>query len=590
MSEESNDTTWYWLKPDREQGQGSLEELRELLSKRALPRSTLVWFDPWPEWLPATKVAELASAIPPSGREQRSAARARGEGSSAPSVTPAPQSVESVKAAPATAKSEPVAQVEATPSVPAESATAAAPESSLEPAVPVPSALASKAENEKLEPVAVASAAPKAEPVVRIPAMVAPSARDRLGSLDGSLFRRPTTASEAPIEVSVRAPAQASPSPPSRGTRTALLVTSVACIALALGLGLTLRALVSQPKEAASAPAVQAVVAPPALPAGCALVAAASKLAPSIERETTPALLALNGDRVAIGFAAAPKRAAGVVVELATLDARAAFDESGERRVVAATPTTESPLTFAVDRELAELDSPASLDTAQRRLLGVSERGLVARGAGEDEPALLWPLSERPVTPARIARLAAGEFLLALRAGGVQGDIVVGFLGADGRPLGELAKLSLDASFVGTPAVAAGPAGALLAVAARSVESEPWRLKLVRVSADRRVEAPLEFALPAEDLGAGAIAPALSPLPDNRWLLQWTQGETGRLRVRVQALSAELSPLGSPVVVSPMGANAGQGSVWTLADKTLSLFVLPVPGRDELWGAVLKCR
>jgi hypothetical protein len=27
-----------------------------------------------------------------------------------------------------------------------------------------------------------------------------------------------------------------------------------------------------------------------------------------------------------------------------------------------------------------------------------------------------------------------------------------------------------------------------------------------------------------------------------------------------------------------------------LGDRVLSLFVLPVPGRDELWGSVLRCQ
>jgi hypothetical protein len=59
--------------------------------------------------------------------------------------------------------------------------------------------------------------------------------------------------------------------------------------------------------------------------------------------------------------------------------------------------------------------------------------------------------------------------------------------------------------------------------------------------------------------------------------------------VRVQELTADLVPIGSPALASPKGASAGQGAIWIAGNRALSLFVLTVSGYDELWGASLEC-
>ena len=43
------------------------------------------------------------------------------------------------------------------------------------------------------------------------------------------------------------------------------------------------------------------------------------------------------------------------------------------------------------------------------------------------------------------------------------------------------------------------------------------------------------------------------------------------------------------LLVSPKGANAGQGALATLKRGALSLFILTTAGHDELWGTSLSC-
>jgi hypothetical protein len=89
--------------------------------------------------------------------------------------------------------------------------------------------------------------------------------------------------------------------------------------------------------------------------------------------------------------------------------------------------------------------------------------------------------------------------------------------------------------------------------------------------------------------GGGAISPALSAIAGGRWLMQWTEGASGQYQVRVQTLTSDLIAFGSPQLVSPKGANAGQGIVAPFEKGALSLFILTTAGHDELWGASLSC-
>ena len=60
--------------------------------------------------------------------------------------------------------------------------------------------------------------------------------------------------------------------------------------------------------------------------------------------------------------------------------------------------------------------------------------------------------------------------------------------------------------------------------------------------------------------------------------------------MRIQRLGSKLEPLGEARLVSPKGANAGQGAVLTTGSRVLSVFVQTTAGHDELWGASFECR
>jgi hypothetical protein len=86
------------------------------------------------------------------------------------------------------------------------------------------------------------------------------------------------------------------------------------------------------------------------------------------------------------------------------------------------------------------------------------------------------------------------------------------------------------------------------------------------------------------------ISPVAAGLPGGHWLLQWTEANAGSYQVRVQVLGPDLRGIGQPTTVSPSGLNAGQGALWTSADRAVALFVVSQGQTREIWGATLKCR
>jgi hypothetical protein len=371
--------------------------------------------------------------------------------------------------------------------------------------------------------------------------------------------------------------------------KTALLVLSVGCVALTIALGFSLHALSTRPAPPPTV-AASAVgpVAATAGPVGCVPLVPPAKLAGSVERAVEPTFLDLSPERVAVGFAAARTQAAGIIVELNSLDQTPAFEEQGERAVLGVVPTEREPLVFTTDRDSAQLSSSHSLDVSPRAVLGFTKDGLVTQ-KGDEAPSQLWATPDVPKTEPRVARMGEKHAVL-FRQGGQAGTLLAGWLAPDLRPIGDLSVIEGCPSLLGTPALTASKTQAVAAFAGRDSEQEPWRLRLARLVPDQPPKVSAEFAHPSEGAGNGAIAPTLRALGGEHWVLQWTQGTTGQYRVFVQALAADLTPLGAPVPSSPKGASAGQGSIWVTGERALSLYVLTVGGRDELWGSVLTCR
>src|SRR5690606_31056752 len=93
----------------------------------------------------------------------------------------------------------------------------------------------------------------------------------------------------------------------------------------------------------------------------------------------------------------------------------------------------------------------------------------------------VWPeLGAAPSTSPRAEALGSTGAIVALRRGGVDGDILVGWLDASGRARGNLSKVATAAQEFGTPSVAVGTDEVLVSFATRANPEAPWRIDLAR--------------------------------------------------------------------------------------------------------------
>ncbi|HTA90585.1 MAG TPA: GYF domain-containing protein [Polyangiaceae bacterium] len=371
-------------------------------------------------------------------------------------------------------------------------------------------------------------------------------------------------------------------------SRTVVMALSALCGALIVALiALFLTRAHSAEPEPTLAPSASAPPAPAPPPTGCRLAMPAALIAPNIERSVSPnATQVGTASLLALGFASTKTKGVGLRLNPDTLDTQPAFEEEGKDAVRGVVPLTRSgSLTFFVDRDDSALRSAHTVDEIPPFTLGVSDAGFSRVVAGNS--SLVWPLDANlKITEPRAAAVGSFGYGVTFRRGGQSGAVLLGFVASDGAKKSELVEIPGAPKFLGTPVISGSAAGALVAFAGRDAPDAPWR---VLVSLTKPGEAPGAARELVTGSGGGAISPTLSALAPNRWLVQWTEGVSGQYQVRVQSFAADLSAIGAPVLVSPKGANAGQGSLAAFSGGATTLFILTTAGHDELWGATLSC-
>ncbi|HEV8548124.1 MAG TPA: GYF domain-containing protein [Polyangiaceae bacterium] len=341
--------------------------------------------------------------------------------------------------------------------------------------------------------------------------------------------------------------------------------------------------------ESASSAAVVSASAAPAAPdsaKGCRLLQPAARLATAVERSVQPAFAELaRGERVAVGFAPNPKGAAGLLVRLDTLDVERPFEQGNDSLTRSTVPIVSGgKTTFYVDHADSELAGARTL--SEGVTLGFAGPDLVRVTRGQK--TALWPgAAAEKTTDPHVASAGAGT-LVTFRRGGLTGQVLYGWIGKDGGAAGLVTIEAPGVKLAGTPDAAASNSGGLVAFAGRPNENADWRIQLAKVPAKGKASART-FEPPPGGAGGGNIAPSVTPFGDDGWLLQWTEGASGRYQVRLARLGPDLEVYGDARLVSPKGANAGQGAVFATGTRVLAVFVQTTAGHDELWGASFEC-
>jgi hypothetical protein len=142
---------------------------------------------------------------------------------------------------------------------------------------------------------------------------------------------------------------------------------------------------------------------------------------------------------------------------------------------------------------------------------------------------------------------------------------------------------------IGRPAVASNGKYAAVAAAVAPTSGEPWRIQTVLLDRDAELllQAPLTF-LPYPRV-VDQISPKLAPLNEDRWLLQWTEGEALARKIQVLVLDDNLKPVGEPRTISPARINAGGGQI--LGGETpVSVYLSQTAEHYDAWVQALDCR
>src|SRR5690606_36967490 len=131
---------------------------------------------------------------------------------------------------------------------------------------------------------------------------------------------------------------------------------------------------------------------------------------------------------------------------------------------------------------------------------------------------LAWPeaVATQSTSP-RAEPLGGAGALLTWRRGGLQGEVVVGQLDAEGRPLGAVTKVTSTAQECGTPSVSVGADEVLLSFASRATPTAPWRIELARAPVGQLPAASRPFVPEGLDAAATTLSPSAAPLPGGGW-------------------------------------------------------------------------
>jgi hypothetical protein len=209
----------------------------------------------------------------------------------------------------------------------------------------------------------------------------------------------------------------------------------------------------------------------------------------------------------------------------------------------------------------------------------------------KNEPVPLWAMADADQsTLPRVVALPNRGYAVAIRRAGKGGAVSVGYLDEDGSKKTELGEVRMDGSSTGTPALAANETSLLVAFAARTTASAPWSIAAGVSELGESPRTVAKLALRGGGPGGDRTAPAVGALGGGRWLVQWTEGSAGNRVARAEVLDETLAPLAAAPNLSPEGAGAGQGVVWTTGDlATILFFVRNEKNNNALWGVSLEC-
>jgi hypothetical protein len=644
---------WRWVGEDGVQKAVTEQELIAELSSEALPHYTLVWKKRWLEWLPAMQVAELGWALPPGRAERAVKPRESASGTQPPPPPLYLYPVIKRRAARAL-DSRPLEEVEidaivaSNPgeSTPASDWSSARPANSdddvtlvgdgdfvsdraagfaeFEPAR-APFGRRAYTEEDDGDTHVLPSRPPPPGPIYVGPHSPPPASEAPGPTYDENEIPHIPRPPGSPTGLSAYARFStdsdgrelelAGPSARPRRSFRTLVAAGVAAVIGVIAALLVVRSLGSKTEPAgdpttgsstSAAPAESAEHATTRVPTAttngpsktegspkrppCSVVTPAQRVADWAEPLVTPTLAAIPGSaRVAVGFGQTDTYAIGVTIDPRTLDRDQVFREFRREKLVSVVPTSKSgKLRFEIIRQGHVLANARAVDATIPFALGATPFS-IARLGKKGEPEPIWSLAEADQSTLPRVNSVPNGYAVALRRG-KGGTVSVGFLDTAGNKVSELMDVRTDGAFAGTPSLAVADDALLVSFASRAAPTSPWSIVAGSSKLDEAPRRSVKLDLGGGGPGGDRMSPAVGALGGGRWLVQWTEGSAGNRMIRAQVFGRDLAPLTEAANLSPDGANAGQGVVWTSGDlATILFYVKNAKNNNELWGVSLEC-
>jgi hypothetical protein len=628
---------WYWVDSQGRAIQIHQRDLLAGLSARSIPHSALVWHPGWKYWMTADRVAELASALRGLGRvahapvlDARMAEPPAVPGRSQPSDliggrSNTPQALPTQGRPLLRRRATPtIADVEKVSSASVTGGTLRPPGAVPPPPPAVPPGFSvGEGNGDELD-----SAELRSEPFTRPIVAELPSAPTRSqtpvprASFSKTLsYGLPEVSSTAPPQPqsssvpkkSSEMPKEETPDPTTPHTdelaaddeslklpmrrRTGLFIVLGAAFVAAFIGGFAIPR-VSKPSSKTATATTKPSTTPsrstraqPSSPPGCQLLRAAERVAPNIVVGVTPNVATLSEpNSIAVGFADTPTSALGMKLDISTLTVSWPLHERRSSRIESVVPALSgTTLGFLIADSDSGLGQPRPVDASADFILGGSPSGL-ARKRGTGEPELVWPASGNlPTTEPRIATMPTRGHAITFRQGGQNGQILFGWLTETGEARLGPWPVATNSWLLGTPSVAANTTQVVVTFALRESGDLPWSLGIARAEPDQPILPAEQFPVPEGGPGGDCIAPTITAIGERAWLLLWFEGKAGERQVRAQLLARDLHPLGTALTLSPPGTNAGQGTLWSNAERAVPLFIVGTGASAELWAASLVC-
>lgn len=355
------------------------------------------------------------------------------------------------------------------------------------------------------------------------------------------------------------------------------------------------RAMLTQAVRALRLPQPQASPVSSAEPKPCWVTRQAVKWAPKANKSVPFGLRPTDEGTLELGYAVDRAQARGLEVNPKTGKATELFsqEEADDNAISLVTPLGSSHGGFVVsswaeDQEKSERATTLPVAATPPFFLTIADEKISISDSLESAGDPLWnaPSSE-PVTAMRALNAPGAGFGLTFRQ---EGTIWTAWLGADRKPVGELTKVAGSGGKVGRPKSGWNNKEFAVIFADKPEDAEHWQIRVGHAPTGSLPTDTVRLELPEGGPGGDAFAPDLAGLPDGRWLFMWTEGPgPGERAVRAQTLTADFTPIGDPIALSPPAGSFGQAVLGVVGTYTTVVFLSQGDEGFELWGAVLQC-